>query len=306
MLTIAQLKQVPIFHDLSPDALKALASIAEVRRMEKGEVLFQHGERRGEFLVILRGQLHIYRTFQDEVQTLAILDRNEFAVETSLANPDMKHEHFGEAFESGELIVIDGKEFLKLREKHPAIANAIYGAIIENLATRLHHANNKIATIYSTGKIAATYDDLDHLTDLLLTTIMEIIRAKRAIFVLYKPLEGMAVVRDAKGYSNNQEMRNLTVALQSDPILGILFHANRDLLITGDQFAQEKELHTPYASRTMLGTPLRLRDNTIGAILLGEKEGGREFSHNNQILLNIIARQVVLAVATAQTSESVT
>lgn len=280
-----------------------MAELGSTRRVKKGETIFQHGNHRESFFVVLAGQVHIYRLFNDEPQTLAILDKNEFAVETALVDPALRHDHYAEALEDGELLVIDGKSFQQFRKKSPAVANAIFGEIIKNLTGRLHHANNKIVTIFSTGKIASTYDDLDHLTDLLLDTILEIIRAKRAIFVLFSPLEGKAVIRDAKGYHNNQEMKNLEVALNQDPILGPLYHAERDVLITEEQFKQERALHTAYASRNMLGTPLRVRDRVIGAILLGDKEGGHEFSHNNQILLNIIARQVVLAIATAETSE---
>ena len=116
------------------------------------------------------------------------------------------------------------------------------------------------------------------------------------------PLEDKVIIRDAKGYRNNQEIRNLSIAM-NDPILGTLYRVPRELSISEDQYHAEKALHTPYASRNMLGTPLVARDRVIGAILLGDKTGHKAFSHNNEILLNIIARQIALLIVSAEMGE---
>lgn len=297
------LRGVPLFQNLKDPDLKALGDFAVVRKVAKGEELFAPGDHRNTFIIVLSGELHIFRMFNDEVQTLAYLDTNEFAVESALVDPSLKHEHNGEMISDGELLVIDGRKFRKFRESHPVIANQIYGTIVANLTERLHHANNKLVTIYSTGIIASTYDNLDNLSDLVLTTILKVIRAKRALFVLFEPLEGKALVRDAKGYLDNQSMRNLSLPLGSDPILGQLYRVPRELRISAEHYASQKELHTPYASRNMLGAPLHLHDRVLGAILLGDKQGEEEFSHNNAILLGIIARQIVLPVAIAEMVE---
>ncbi len=297
------IETIPLFRDLTAKEREDLSSIATVRAITKGETLFHSGDARKKFFVVLEGQAQIFRTFNDEVQILAILDANEFAVESALVDPSEKHEHEGEVLTDGKILEIDGKAFLNFAAKNAAVANRIYGRVITNLSERLHHANNKLVTIYSTGKIASTYDNLDHLTDLLLTTILKIVRAKRALFVLFKPLEGKAVIRDAKGYHDEQAMRNLDIHLASDPILGVVYTSALDLNISEEQYNEEKDLHTPYASKSMLITPLHTRDRVIGAILLGEKEGATAFSHNNQILLNIIGRQIVLSILTADLGE---
>ncbi len=294
----------PLFRDLSQQDLAALSALAIVRSVGTGQALFKPGEARKTFFVVLSGQVHIYSFFNDEVQTLALLQPNEFAVESALVDPTFKHEHYGEMYAAGELLEIDGREFARFREANPAIANRIYGQIILNLTERLHHANNKLVTIYSTGKIAATYDNLDNLSDLVLTTILKIIRAKRAIFVLFKPLEGKAAIREAKGYGNDQKIINLEITLASDPILGTIYSTGQALNVTEQEYEANAAFHTPYASKTMLGTPLAIRNRVIGAILLGDKEGKEGFSTNNLILLDIIARQIVLLVGTAEMQET--
>lgn len=303
MTGLDPLQTIGLFHDLSQQEREALSSISTTRIVKKGDALFSTGDSRSTFFIVLTGQVHIYRIFENEVQTLAVLDHGEFAVETALVNPSIKHEHNGEVLADGQILEIDGKKFVSFAAEHPAIANRIYGRIIENLSERLHHANNKFVTLYSTGKIAATYAEIDHLADLILTTILETIKAKRAIFALFKPLEGKIDVVEAKGYGSDQGTKNLDLSLGSDPLLGAIYRTRQNLRITKEQFGAAKDLHTEYASPTMLGVPLYVRDRVIGAILLGDKVGDEGFSHNNEILLSIIAKQIVLAVITAEQSE---
>lgn len=302
MMDTKRLHEIPVFAGLTEQELGELAKIVTTKKIAKGEILFKTGDSRDTFIVVLSGQVHIFRAFNEEVQTLAILDANEFAVEHALVDVPGKHEHNGEALSDGELLQIPYGAFADLRKKNPDVANRVYAFIIANLVERLHHANNKIVTIYSTGKIASTYENLDHLTELLLTTILETIKAKRGIFALFEPLEGKAVIRQAIGYPSNQKMMNLEIPLGSDPILGVLAKGPIDLEIGEEQFKREKELHTAYASKTMLGVGLHVKEKMIGAILLGDKEGG-DFSHNNRILLDIIARQIVLPIVTAELAE---
>lgn len=303
MIDVARIKSIPLFSELTGAQLSVIANMASGRSVKKGDALFKAGDPRATFFVVLSGAVHIYRQFEDEVQTLAILGKNEFAVETALVDPTLKHEHVGEVLLDGELLEIQGSAFREASKQHLETTSRIYAEIIENLSKRLHHANNKIVTIYSTGKIAATYSDLDNLTDLLLTTILEIISAKRALFALFDPLTSKAVIREAKGYENDQTMKNLDIPLTKDPILGTIHQSRQNLVITEEQYKREPALHTKYASRNMLGVPLYVQNRVIGAILLGDKEGGEEFSYNNQILLSIIAKQVVLAVVSAEASE---
>ncbi len=306
MIDTKILQKIPVFEGLSEPELQVVSKIITVKKFKKGEVLFEQGEPRRSFFIVLSGQVHIYRIFSEEVQTLAILGKNNFAVESSLTDPKERHGHNCEVTERGDMIEIRGKDFLKMSEDYPQITNKVYNNIIANLANRLHHANNKIVTIYSTGKIASTYDDLDHLTDLIISTILQIIKAKKAIFALYHPEEGKVTIYDARGYSSNQKIKNLNINVFKDPVLGQIYRSKRELMITKAMYKRRKNLRTAYSSQTMLGVPLLVGDRVVGAILLGEKDRSRDFSYNNQILLDVIARQIVLPIAMAGSEEEPT
>lgn len=303
MIDTKILEKIPILFGLSEPELQVLAKIITVKKYRKGELLFEQGDQRHSFYIVLSGRLHIYRIFNDEVQTLAIPEKNNFLVEGALANPKLKHSHNCEVTEASDVVEIRGRDFLNLAEDYPQIANKMYANVISNLTERLHHTNNKLVTIYSTGKIASTYTDLDHLTDLITSTILKIIKAKRALFAFYNAKEGLVTIQHAVGYPNNQRMKNLKISLFRDPVLGLIYKTRRDILISREMYRNKRELRVAYSSPGMLGVPLQIGDRLVGAILLGDKEGGRDFSYNNQILLNIISRQIVLPIAMAESAQ---
>ncbi len=299
MIDTKIIQNIPVFYGLSEPELQIISKIITVKKYKKGELLFENGESRRSFFIVLSGQIHIYRVFSDEVQTLAILGKNNFAVESSLHDPRLKHNHNCEVTEAGDMIEIRGRDFIKMSEDYPQIANKVYGNIISNLTERLHHANNKLVTIFSTGKIASTYDDLDNLTELILNTILQIIKANKALFVIYQPEVGLAKIHDARGYNNNQRIKNLKIDLFKDPILGQIYRTKRELVVTKEMYRRRRSFITAYSAKSMLGVPLLVGDRAVGAILLGDKDRNRDFSYNNQILLGIIARQIVLPIAMA-------
>ncbi|MFA5107614.1 MAG: cyclic nucleotide-binding domain-containing protein [Patescibacteria group bacterium] len=305
MIDTKILEKIPVLAGLSTPELAALSKIITVKKYKKGEVLFERGDVRKSFFIVLSGQVHVYRMFNDEVQTLAILGKNNFAVESALTNPRLKHDHSSEVTEAGDMIEILGKDFLRLADDYPQIANKVYGNIIANLAERLHHANNKLVTIYSTGKIASTYTDLDNLTELITTTILKIIKANRALFAFYRPKEGTVSIIQARGYPSDQRIKNLKIDLFKDPLLGLMYKTRREIIVTREMYRKKAALRVAYSSPGMMGVPLQIGDRVVGAILLGDKVDMQDFNYNNQILLNIIARQIVLPIAMAESAETV-
>lgn len=303
MVSAQILNGIPLFSGLDQAALAELVKVIELRPVERGAVLFEKGDKRKEFFVVVSGAVHVYRLFNDEVQTLALLDPTDFAVESALVDSNLEHQHNAEVTKAGQVLVIDGRSFQKFSQTHPQIANALYGRIIANLTERLHHANNKLVTLYATGKIASSYSDLYNLIDLLLKTIVSTIRSQKAVFAWYRPLENRIVIQEAIGYSDDQSIVNLKLSIADDPILGEIYRTHRDIFVRREDYAEKPHLRTPYSSETMLGVKIRIGERVVGAILLGDKAGGRNFSYNNQILLHIIVKQVALSIQEAEVAE---
>jgi len=304
MVEINLLKNITVFQGLKSEEFTELAKICQVKEVEEGKEIFKAGEPRKEFFIVLEGKLRISRKIKNEKEkeTLAFMTKDNFAVESALVNPKLKHTHFGDILQKGKILVIKGKDFLKLAEKNPSLANKIYGNIIANLTERLHHADNKLITLYSTGRIASTYANIYNILSLILEAILSVIKAKKALFVLFRPFENKAVIQEAIGYKNNQEIKNLDINLNKDPFLKRIFETGEDVFITQEEYKANKKWHLPYLENSALGVKVKAGKEILGAIILVDKQG-ENFSFNNQILLNIISRQVASAILEAEKLE---
>lgn len=302
MTEIKLIKTIPVFEGLTSEELEQLASICKIHKTKTGQRLFKAGDARKSFYVILSGKLKISWKIKDEEETLAFMDKDNFAVESSLIDPKLKHTHFGEIIEEGEILEIEGKDFINLTKNYSRLANQVYGNIVKNITERLHHANNKLITLYSTGRIASTYANIYNLLNLILETILSVIRAKRALFALFRPFENRIVIQEAIGFKNNQAIKNLNLNLRQDPFLGKIFKTGEDLFLRPKEYAKNKELQLPYLGQTALGVKIQAGKNIIGAIVLVDKKG-ENFNYNNQILLNIISRQIASAISEAEKTE---
>ena len=302
MVEIKLVKNVPVFAGLKNDELESLASICQIKKTSVGEKLFRAGDGRKTFYVILSGKIKIFRLLNEEEEVIAYMDKNNFVVESALVDPKLKHTHHGEIMEPGEILTIEGNDFLKLAAKQPALANRVYGNIVVNLTERLHHANNKLVTVYSTGKIASTYANIYNLLPLLLETILTVIKAKKAFFALYKPFEDKIVIQEAIGFGDNQAIKNLALKLRNEPFLGKIYETGEDIFLTTEQSKTDKSLKRPYLGENALGVKVQAGQKNIGAIVLVDKKG-ENFNYNNQILLNIISRQIATAVLAAEKFE---
>jgi CRP/FNR family transcriptional regulator, cyclic AMP receptor protein len=58
---VALLRAVPLFADLDPRSLQAIALLAREREARPGEVLMREGEPGDEFVVIVEGTVHVER-----------------------------------------------------------------------------------------------------------------------------------------------------------------------------------------------------------------------------------------------------
>ncbi|MDZ7798964.1 MAG: cyclic nucleotide-binding domain-containing protein [Patescibacteria group bacterium] len=303
MINIKELKKITLFKNLKPDELAEIAKISKIKETKKDQELFKAGDKRQEFFIVLSGFLRISREIRDEKQTLAFMSTNNFAVESSLVDPKLKHSHFGEIIEAGKILIIKGKDFIKLRNTNPDLTNKIYGNILKNLTERLHHANNKLLTVYSTGRIASTYANIYNILSLILESILTIIKANQAFFVLFKPLQNKAVIQEATGYKKNQEIKNLNISLDKDPFLYEIFKSGEDIFIDREDFKKDKKWHLPYLKNSALGVKVKAGKDILGAIVIVDKKE-ENFSYNNQILLNIISRQIASAISTAERLEN--
>ena len=91
-------------------------------------------------------------------------------------------------------------------------------------------------------------------------------------------------------------------------ILGVLIHDAKPLRLH-DLHADPRSVGFPPGHpemRTFLGVPITLRDVSYGNLYLTEKEGGADFTEEDEAVLTLLAAQAAVAIENARLYESVT
>lgn len=143
MDTVALLRQVSIFKDLSPGELSDLASRVRPRTAEAGLVIVSHEEPGDALFVIASGKVKVvlYGETGREI-ILSILRRGDFFGEMSLLDRQPRSANVV-AVEESELLALDREAFQTHLAAHPVTALAI----LAEMSRRLRHADEVIGNL---------------------------------------------------------------------------------------------------------------------------------------------------------------
>lgn len=297
----AQLKAVPLFALLSPNDRAEVAAVAEFRDVAPGAVLFRRADVRSALFVVLTGRLRLTHMLQGRRETLALINAPGFLAEQALVHPTQLHEHTATADLPTTLLVLPGAAFLRLARKRPALGQRVLASVLDVLTDRLISADTKLLTVAATGRIAASAHDLDELSALILRTVLPAVRARLGLFVLFRPEQELAVIREALGY--RKRLRGRRLPLRHDPVLGRILRSGEPLVVSREETLRDPHWRTLYGGAGLLAVPLIVGTHVVGALFVAEKRQGKDFSSNNQLLLTIVAQQIAVAVATASIEE---
>lgn len=295
------LRNLPLFATLNAAERRALGNCGQRRLVKEGGELFERGRLRDSLIVVLKGRIRIFQMFNGRYETLALLETGSFIGEQALINPTQLHEQSAVADIASEVWTVPGNEFLRLQRQQPHLAVKVLSAVLNVISDRLTHADTKLLTLYTTGKIATLATDLQELAALVLRTLVRTVRARQGLFIVFKPAENHAIIREALGYRKNLSGR--TIALERDPIFGRLCRNDERIVVTREQYSRDKHWRTIYSSPGFLTVPVSIGRDVIGAIYVGDKRNGENFSVNNRILLAIVANQIAVAIQDARTEE---
>jgi CRP-like cAMP-binding protein len=132
---LALFRRVPYFSNVPDDVLRAVASAATPRRVDRGQVIFLEGEPCAGLFVVAEGEVKIFKLSpQGREQILATLGPggtfNEVAVLDGGPNPAS-----AAAVMPGQVWVVAREDMRRLAHEHPALA----WALIESIAGRARH-----------------------------------------------------------------------------------------------------------------------------------------------------------------------
>jgi len=291
---------IPIFVELRKEELDKIKLLVSLNTYPAGEVIFKEGVAGDAFYVLYSGEVKISKLIdkkEEREKVLAKLSPGEFFGEMALFD-DRPRSASAVATVQSKVLLIKREDFKGLLKRETQIASSLLSSIIRIISGRLRETNLELVTIYETGKIVGSVHNLDDLIWMILLRVAETIGAEKGLFLLTNEVSAEIEVKASLGIEES--------ALKSFPlsekrgILKLIMEENQS--IVSNNFAEDSRFKETkrlgYEDRHLLGVPLRVKDKTIGAILLSKKSS--EFTSGNLILLSTVASQVANAISYAQ------
>lgn len=292
------LRQLSIAQGFTDEELETLAEYLTAVTYPKGKVIFEQGGRRDSLILITEGRLSVYKEFGDEPEVFATLHSGDFCCEEALTDDRSIHTKSGQALDDLRVFTLSFTSYRALASTNPRIAQLLLEKLLHSIAERLHHTDNRLITLYHTGRIIAVTLPLPDMGRQILASLHEVIHAKRSLLVLFQTVLDRIQLVAHYGYAASPFSDEGYLPLSTDPVLGLVATTGTTILATKDNIPA-RALEAPYATPSMVGVPIKEEGETIGAILMLDKQGD-EFNLNNVMLMEIVARQIAGAITEAQ------
>jgi len=143
MPTLARLKKISLFKDLTNDELKKVSKLIKEKSVRKGGVIWEEGSPEQGLHIIDSGKVSISRKTKDNnKQVLAVLKKDSFLGELSCLD-GRSHSASAEALMKTNLLIIRKADMDKLLNKNPKIAYKIVRDMAIEISHILRSMNDK-------------------------------------------------------------------------------------------------------------------------------------------------------------------
>jgi CRP-like cAMP-binding protein len=288
------LEQVPLLKNLTKSEVKIVADFLLEKNYNSGDLIFKKGVTRDKVIIIKNGLVQLKTDVADHQETIALFKDGDFLGEMAFLEKNSQHNHTLEVA-SPRLTTLEFSVYnwYKILKKHPAVAQKIYHNIGADLKKRLDHANNKLVTLFASGKIIALYDNLSEISQHIIEVINRVIPINKALFLTVSQTGQKLIIQHNLGYKNLPT--NTYLDINQDPLLGQLYKEPETKIFNKRDWTKEY-IKLPYTANSLIVSPITLGKKAIGFIILADKNNGRDFSMNNQILLDAITTQIAPAL----------
>jgi CRP/FNR family cyclic AMP-dependent transcriptional regulator len=123
------LAKIPLFSELEPRELDALAPLTHTKRLAARDTLFRKGDPGRNVFVIIRGEIKIFTTSADGSHVVfGIFGPGEVFGEIALLTGDERTATVT-AIEEAELLTLDRRDFFDFLDRHPTLAVKLLGVL---------------------------------------------------------------------------------------------------------------------------------------------------------------------------------
>ena len=282
------LEQVPLFKNLTPQEIKTVKQFLVDKEYDQGTRIFKKGTIRDRLIIITDGSVALEETIDGE-EIIALFKQNDCLSELSIIDQGTHDYDLVVASSKLSTLELSAYNWHTVAKKNPQLAVKIYKNIARTLKDRLNHSNNKLVTLFATGKIIGLHDSLQQIVDSILVIIDKIIPYQKALFVTFSYATRKIHIHKSIGFDKIKA--NTYFDVDTDPLFSKMLDNPKTVILNKNDWPEEyKKL--PYKSDGLIVTPFKIQKTITGFIVLANKENRRDFSTNNKILLEAIASQL--------------
>lgn len=152
--SLATLRRVPLFNELSQTELALIAERAVRRKFSPGALIFAEGGACQELLVVEEGSVRLFKTAASGRQQLIGIERAGNTLAEVPLFDGGRHSATASAIAATTLLSLDAEQFRRVCQRHPAVAMKV----IKVLGHRLRHLDSLVEELsFSTvrGRLVA-------------------------------------------------------------------------------------------------------------------------------------------------------
>lgn len=151
---------VPIFNHLDEDSMQKVATKAYNRKLERGEYLYQAGDKDDSIYIVHAGQVRVfYLSEEGKEQLIRVLNPGDFTGEWTIFSSIDNHENYAEATRATSICTINRNDLLNLLEEYPEISLKILSSMSERLQ-QSEKQTTSVATEQVSNRIIHYLEDL--------------------------------------------------------------------------------------------------------------------------------------------------
>lgn len=284
---------IPLFKNLTTEEVALVKDFLIEVKYGQDDLIFTKGKIRDKIIIVNEGLVVLEAELQGP-KPIALFKQGDSLGEMALIDSGSNHNYnvrvVSPQFSGWELSSYNWSTVLK---KAPCIGEKVYQNIARNLKNRLNHANNKLVTLFTTGKLIGSYNNFNELSSAIIEIIRNIIPFDKALFLTYSPETKKVLVHKSIGYPNIKEGKYIDA--HKDHVLNLLVKEPGTSVFDADTWPRGSS-DLPYKCNNLIISPIHIKNRVFGFIILGDRTDKQNFSVNNKILLQAIASQLAPAI----------
>ena len=300
MPDVSKIKQIALFQNIDEGTLGSLAPLFQEQQFTDGQVVFNEDDEGDEIFFIMSGGVDIIKLLDKKTgasQTLSSLGMGEFFGEMALFDQE-KRSATAKAKGDVSVLKMHSKDFYSFLQDDVFLTIGVLGGMLAETIRRLRETDVGFVTIYETGRLLTSGENIDKILKGVLNKVLEVISTSEKGFIaLWNQFSELFELCSSQGFKNKE------VVLRKDDCLIKWLKENKERLMVPDVSASalfSQDMLPAYCGGSFILQPFIHREELLGFLLISSVGQKMEVRPSQINLLSGIAAQAAPVIANAQ------